>query len=402
LRSTVIILTDSTSIYDAMRDNRSDGWTAHVKPVLCRGKGTCVDPDDMQAYFHGEADIALLMKNSLLKKYSKSLHQLGVYSLYIYPYDIQLNDGGRTPGTDDLIQIDNTKPRLSFIDVEITEHCNLRCKGCLDFSNLVTEKAFLDLELFRKNLLKLKEYFWGVATIHLQGGEPLENPNFLDYVRLTHEIFPDCDVHIVTNGLRIPSVDPDKLKALRKYNCTLHITRYPKFGKLFRKIRKIVKDNNIACIITTPRYIFAKKLLLKPHEHPDISFQNCLIKRCSGMQNSYIAPCMFPLHINKFNNQFGFALPDTDKIEINSFRGNGWELAEILEEKPAEFCKYCHFIITPFVWKQRKSADVKPEDWIIRSNLINKKYHPFLYKNLGAILSILYRMLTATEKKYNK
>ena len=64
------------------------------------------------------------------------------------------------------------------------------------------------------------------------------------------------------------------------------------------------------------------------------------------MQNEYIAPCMFPLHINKFNHEFGCALPDTDKIEIHNFPGTGWELIEILEEKPAAFCRYCHYIVT--------------------------------------------------------
>lgn len=402
MRSTVIILTENRTIYDSLRSNPSDGWAMRVKPVLCRGKEARIEPGDIQAFFNGEADIALMMKNALLKEYSKVLFRLGVYNLYIYPYDIQLNDGGRLPQPDDFIQIDNTKPRLSFLDVEITQHCNLQCKGCLDFSNLVKEKSILDIELFRKNLLKLKEYFWGAATIHLQGGEPLDNPDFLDYVRLTHEIFPDCDIHIVTNGLRIPSIDLNKLKVLRKYNCTLHITQYPKFRKVFRKIKKIIKENNIACIITAPRYLFAKILLQQPHNHPDISFKNCLVKRCSGMQNEYIAPCMFPLHINKFNHEFGCALPDTDKIEIHNFPGTGWELIEILEEKPAAFCRYCHYIVKPFLWKQRKLSEVKPEDWFIRPTFINKRLPPFIYRYLGSIFTIIYRMLTASEKKYNK
>ena len=155
MRSTAIILTDNRAISESLRSNPSDGRAIHAKPVLCCGKEARIEPGDIQAFFQGEADIALIMKNSLLKEYTNALNRLGVYHLFVYPYDIQLNGGERLPQLDDLMEIDNTKPRLSFLDIEITQHCSLKCKGCLDFSNLVTEKAYLDIELFKKNLLPI-------------------------------------------------------------------------------------------------------------------------------------------------------------------------------------------------------------------------------------------------------
>lgn len=358
-------------------------------------KNIQIKQEILELYFQGNADIILIMKNSLLQSVTKELYRLGVFSLYVYPYDIQLDSADRTLSPNKLIHIDNEKPRLGFIDVEISEYCNLKCKGCLDFSNLVRKKSFLDLNLFKNNILKLKELFWGVATIHLQGGEPLTNPDFLEYVKITHEIFPDCDIHILTNGLLITSIDMEKLKELKSFNCTLNISQYPITRKMSGKIKKYLNEAAVVYIFSLPKYIFAKKILLKPHKHPEISYKNCAIKRCTGMQRNYISPCMFPLHIYKFNEEFGFELPETDKMDINNIDIDGWTLIETLENKPMAFCSYCYYGLIPFLWKQRKPSEVKFEDWIVNSKYINSKFLPLFFKSAG---TIFFKMFTAFFK----
>lgn len=339
----------------------------------------------------------LVFRNNELKNVTEIFHEYGIINLSVFPYDTYLLDNITMRMEDCIIPIDNTKPRLSFLDVEISEHCNLKCKGCLDFSNLVTEKRFLDLDLYTNNLLKLKEYLWGICTLHLQGGEPLTNPDFLEYVRVTHEIFPDCSIHIITNGLLVSSVDIAKLEELKKYNCTLNITQYPINRKVIKKIKKYLNKTTVVYSTSIiPKYIFAKKILLEPHKHPEIAYKNCLIKHCTGMQENYISPCMFPLHIYKLNKEFGCELPDNDKIDIYNIKIDGWELIKILEEKPINFCSYCHYGIVPFFWKQQKRSEIKLEDWIIQPNLINSRLLPFFYKHTGSMTCKIYKLFSVS------
>lgn len=402
LKNNLIILSDNKKLACQLENIYSRYGVTIDKTIYCDCKKVRVDEMLLKSYFSGRSDVALIMKNSLLKDYTKALYLLGIFNLYIYSYDIQLDSINRIPTPKKLIYIENKKPRLSFLDVEIAEHCNLKCKGCLDFSNLVKEKKYLNLDLYRDNLLKLKEYFWGIEMIHLQGGEPLLNPDFLEYVKITHEIFPDCDIHIVTNGLLATSVEISKLKELKMYNCTLNISQYPIVRRVLKKTKQYLIEASVVYTITMPRYIFAKKILLKPHNHPDISYENCLIKRCTGMHENYISPCMFPLHIYKFNNEFSVDLPETDKMDIYDIKVDGWKLIEILEEKPLEFCSYCHYGIVPFFWKQRKPAQTKQEDWIVQSNFLNSRVLPLFYKLTGSMVFKLYKLFSKSEIKFTK
>lgn len=398
----IIILTDDKTILRQAVTFCAAQGVAVERAIYCNPKKVQIEHGVSEVYCSGKSEILLVMKNGLLQAYTKELHLAGVESLYVYAYDIQLESDGNIPTPEQWIHIDNKKPRLSFLDVEISEHCNLKCKGCLDFSNLVREKKFLDLELFKSNLLKLKEYVWGVATIHLQGGEPLTNPDFPEYAKITHEVFPDCDVHMVTNGLLVATVDIEKLRELKSYNCTLNITQYPIVRHTIKKIKRRLNEASVNYVITLPRYLFAKKILSTPHKHPEIAFKHCLIKRCSGMQENFISPCMFPLHIYKFNNAFGYELPDSDKMDIYNMTVDGWKLVEILEDTPIAFCSYCHYGIVPFFWKQQKVAEVRAEDWIVKSNVVNSKVLPLVYRMAGSVFFKAYKMFSGSEGKINK
>jgi len=401
LKNNQIVISDDKKIFIRYKDVCLKNGINIIEHVYCE-KNIQIKREILERYFQGSADIVLIMKNSFLQYVTKELHHLEVFSLYVYPYDIQLNCVDRIPSPKRLIHIDNQKPRLGFLDIEISEHCNLKCKGCLDFSNLVRNKTFLDLNQFRNNLFKLKELMWGVAIIHLQGGEPLLNPDFLEYVKITHEIFPDCDIHILTNGLLINSIDISKLEALKTYNCTLNISQYPITRKINRKIKQNLNASSVVYTFSLPKYIFAKKILLKPHKHPEISYKNCAIKRCTGMERNYISPCMFPLHIYKFNKEFGFDLPETDKMDINKIDVDGWTLIETLENRPMEFCSYCYYGLVPFLWKQRKPSEVKFEDWIVESKYINSKFLPLFFNSVGMIFFKIFNALLKVEAWFHK
>ena len=70
------------------------------------------------------------------------------------------------------------RPKL---DVQVCDHCNLRCAGCLHFAPLAGERI-LDLEGYAYDLERLAaiegiEGYFG--SIVLMGGEPLLHPNIV-------------------------------------------------------------------------------------------------------------------------------------------------------------------------------------------------------------------------------
>ena len=70
------------------------------------------------------------------------------------------------------------RPKL---DVQVCDHCNLRCAGCLHFAPLAEERI-LDLEGHAYDLERLAaiegiEGYFG--SIVLMGGEPLLHPNIV-------------------------------------------------------------------------------------------------------------------------------------------------------------------------------------------------------------------------------
>ncbi|MBQ9003795.1 MAG: hypothetical protein IJ087_18270, partial [Eggerthellaceae bacterium] len=85
------------------------------------------------------------------------------------------------------------KPKL---DVQVCDHCNLRCAGCLHFAPLA-EESFLDVKAYEHDLQRLASisgiegYFGSVA---LMGGEPLLHPRLVDVVRITRAHLPQQDV----------------------------------------------------------------------------------------------------------------------------------------------------------------------------------------------------------------
>ena len=97
------------------------------------------------------------------------------------------------------------KPKL---DIQVCDHCNLRCAGCLHFAPLAEER-FLDLGEYERDLESLADiegingYF---GTIALMGGEPLLHPRIADVVRTTRAILPGERLSLCTKPAKTERV----------------------------------------------------------------------------------------------------------------------------------------------------------------------------------------------------
>ena len=81
-----------------------------------------------------------------------------------------------TSNYEDLVyKLDFDNPMLDYIEYEVASNCNLNCKGCTHYSNLIKEKTFGDYSQFKKDLEQIKTLFCGVERIRLLGAFLLGN-----------------------------------------------------------------------------------------------------------------------------------------------------------------------------------------------------------------------------------
>lgn len=326
----------------------------------------------------------LVFKNEDLIKVTEAFHKNGLTQLYVCPWDTHFVDKDDVTLSSCVFQIDNSKPRLYQVEIELSEGCNLNCKGCFQFSNLVEGKNFADLKVFENDLEQLKKIFWGVGKIKLLGGEPLLNPNFLLYIKKAREIFPDSDIRLVSNGLLIPKLSRAALKEIKNNNCTIDISNYPPTRKKLGSITSYLKEVGVSYTVSLPINIFFKGLLTKPSESPDAAFNNCIFTHCHALSNGKLAACTHQFYISRLNTAFELNYPEEgidEVIDIYHTSLNGWEINNILEQ-PHDFCRYCSTGMAPFKWKTAPRGKANADDWIVKASFINVKVIPVFQKTM--------------------
>lgn len=267
------------------------------------------------------------------------------------------------------------KPVLDYVETEISEFCNLNCRGCCDFSNLAKEKKFYELDEFVKDYERLSELFSEIKKIRLMGGEPLLNPHVAGYAREARRIFPSADIRIVSNGLLIPKTDREIFRELKKSNVKFDISNYPPTRRIKKEIAAVLKDERIEFDFGVPMNYFFRNVLEKPADDPTPAFNNCIFTYCHMMSHGRISPCSYAFCIERFNAKYGTAYPETDCFDIYSDI-TGEQLIEAFS-KPHEFCRCCGAGIIPIKWKGGVTAEkAKPSDWQIKENFINMKFAP--------------------------
>jgi radical SAM protein with 4Fe4S-binding SPASM domain len=88
-------------------------------------------------------------------------------------------------------------PHPELADISISNHCSKGCSFC--YRNSTNNNSFMTLEEYSYVLDSLRHPKWGnVFQIALGGGEPLEHPDFIEIINITHSrnIVPN----FTTNG----------------------------------------------------------------------------------------------------------------------------------------------------------------------------------------------------------
>ena len=120
----------------------------------------------------------------------------------------------------------NEKVEVAFCGLQISNVCNLDCKGCLSFTHYIKKKCFYGKDYLEKNIKGLFEYVDFVDMLELCGGEPLLIPDVHELYEYVGKNYGDKIglISTVTNATIVPT---DKLcEVLKRYHIKVFLDDY--------------------------------------------------------------------------------------------------------------------------------------------------------------------------------
>lgn len=248
------------------------------------------------------------------------------------------------------------KPVLYLLEYHVAEHCNMNCKSCFHFSNLVKEAKFGDFKQYTNDLKRLSTLFSNIKNIHLMGGEPLLNPELPQFIHATKDLFPKTTIHILTNGILIPKMSDVLIEAIQACNVQMRVSIYKPMISKKEQISYILTKYEIKHWVSDPYLHFAKYLNPDGNSNPKKAVASCPASRCTFLSSGQIARCALPFNINYFNQQFEKSIDMTaDRIDIYDEALDGFKIKQLML-KPMVACRYCKKVQW-VPWEQSKKRD---------------------------------------------
>ena len=237
--------------------------------------------------------------------------------------------------------IDIRKPYLRYFEYHVSDHCNLKCRGCGHYSNFATPR-FGDLKKYTRDLKRLKELFWGIRTIRLMGGEPLLNKELPDFMSCTRDIFPDADIMVVTNGLLIPGIEEDILKIMNRYCIRFDISLYPPTEKIKERIELRCIENEVDYHFSNPIHEFYDCINYNGDSDKNTAYEKCESKGCHFLEDGKMAVCCLPIVYKRQEKKLSWKMHigEKDIVDLYDHNLDGYKLNEILS-RPMDMCRYC-------------------------------------------------------------
>jgi hypothetical protein len=243
-------------------------------------------------------------------------------------------------------------PVLRYVEIHLTDHSNLNCRGCGHFSPVATQ-WFAGLGRLSADLVRLSQLFSNIETIRLMGGEPLLHAGAAEAMAIARRSFPRAGIRLVTNGILLPRVSQDFWQACKNNEVTVDVTRYP-IPLDFAAIRRLAEQNGVRIAISAECGGSVSFLNLKGDSDPCTTMRNCRSQwYCPFLQDGVLHVCAMPATVHYFNDRFSTAIPSEGGIDIHARGVTGRRILSWLE-RPAPACRYCRTEYGTFPWAPSK------------------------------------------------
>ena len=239
------------------------------------------------------------------------------------------------------------KKTIPILHLHLTDHCNLNCRGCDNFSS-ISPKVFADIEVFEKDCARIAQLANGrIDEIQLLGGEPLLHPQIIDFLEITRKYFPANTINIVTNGLLVRKQSDEFWESCRKNNIHIIATKYP-IDIDYKSIELHVKAQGVEFSYYGNTESVEKTLLCLPldlegKQNAQDSFLRCArANRCISLDNGKIYTCSLIPYVKYFNKQFNQDLIVSPNDYIDIYKAKSVDEILNFVSKPMPFCRYCN------------------------------------------------------------
>lgn len=295
--------------------------------------------------------------------YFQLLENLGIQDIYVIPSIIfrKLEFNESIEFDSILYPYHEVLPELMQLEFHLADHCNLNCKGCSHFSNLVPEPVFADKEQFICDLKQLAAYFSQIHNFYLLGGEPLLNPEIGDYITAIHKIFPYTRIIIVTNGLLLLSIKAPLIQIIKENRVHISISDYTCLNR--DKIITFVQEHSLSAELREGKECFSKYLNPQGNSDEKEIFPQCIRRNCTFLAKGKMAACCQPFVAHYFNEYFHETLPENEGINLYESGLDGWKIQKRLIT-PMRTCRYCSKDV-PFDWAASQAPYAK-DDWCVK------------------------------------
>ncbi len=251
------------------------------------------------------------------------------------------------------------------LEVHVTDHCNLNCKGCDHFSP-ISKIGFLNIKQFEKDIEQINKIAGDyLEHLFLLGGEPLLNPDITSIIEISRKQLA-CPIYIVTNGILLTKMPVNFWVTCKANNIIISITDYPinldynaimKLSEIYGVTVKIFKD------VSGEKQLYHLPLDLDGKQDSKENYLHCWRPKYPILKEGRIYPCVIPANIYQFNCFFEkkLSITENDSVDIYAVA----DIDELLYElsKPIEFCKYCNIYGETFGHKFEISQK-KIQEWL--------------------------------------
>ena len=249
-------------------------------------------------------------------------------------------------------------PYLTSFDFEVSESCNLKCKRCNHFSNIIENDCLADYDTFVKDLTRISNLFQGVGTFYLLGGEPLLNKHLDQYLFQTRKLFPASIIIIITNGILLRQISDSLIKAIKDTGSIISVSLYPPLYQVADELFTFLQQKGIqfSCF----NYIREFAAFLNPNgdSNASVAVRSCLTSFSHAFKNGKIYKCCIGMNIRQFNQATQMNLPEVGLDLYGDFSPLDLKRYLLL---PNALCNYCTALeMKP--WERSDETTCK-EDW---------------------------------------
>lgn len=231
------------------------------------------------------------------------------------------------------------------LEVHLTDHCNLNCKGCDHFSPIADE-SYLDIAQYSRDLDRIGCVIGNnIERLFLLGGEPLLNKKICEIIEISRLKLKECPIFLITNGILLSKMPSNFWESCRNNDIIISITQYP-IDIDYEKILAIAKKEHVEVRIfkdpSGEKKLYHLRLDLEGEQDFEKNYLHCWRPQYLILKEGRIFPCVIPAYINYFNSRFSCDIPVSDKDSIDIYKIDSFEELKKELSIPKFFCSFCN------------------------------------------------------------